>query len=79
MGTWQLEVARMALYMAFPVALFHYFNQPEVYEESITNKKREIYPVVKREKEQEIRDQLRAARDRREAKQLRELENSMNK
>lgn len=32
MGGWQLEVAKMALYMAFPVGMFHYFNQPEYFE-----------------------------------------------
>lgn len=32
MGGWQLEVAKMAMYMAFPVGMFHYFNQPEYFE-----------------------------------------------
>ncbi|XP_063974977.1 uncharacterized protein LOC135161384 [Diachasmimorpha longicaudata] len=29
MGNWQLEAAKMAAYIAFPVGLFHWFNQPE--------------------------------------------------
>lgn len=32
MGNWQLEIAKMALYVSFPVALFHYFNQPQYFE-----------------------------------------------
>lgn len=32
MAGWQLEVFKMALYMAFPVGMFHYFNQPEYFE-----------------------------------------------
>lgn len=32
MGNWQLEVFRMALYIAFPVTTFYYFNQPENFE-----------------------------------------------
>ena len=32
MGGWKLEVFKMALYMSFPVALFHWFNQPEYFE-----------------------------------------------
>lgn len=32
MGGWQLEVGKMAIYMAFPVGMFHYFNQPEYFE-----------------------------------------------
>ncbi|CAH1103435.1 unnamed protein product [Psylliodes chrysocephalus] len=44
MGTWSLEVAKMALYITFPVALFHYFNQPKYFEEWVVNKKRELFP-----------------------------------
>lgn len=32
MGGWKLEVFKMGLYMSFPVALFHWFNQPEYFE-----------------------------------------------
>lgn len=32
MGGWQLEVGKMALYMAFPVGMFHWFNNPEYFE-----------------------------------------------
>ncbi|CAG9855178.1 unnamed protein product [Phyllotreta striolata] len=44
MGNWKLEVAKMGLYVTFPVALFYYFNQPQYFEEWVVNKKREIYP-----------------------------------
>ncbi|XP_056645936.1 protein PET100 homolog, mitochondrial [Diorhabda carinulata] len=44
MGTWTLEVAKMALYVTFPVALFHYFNQPQYFEEWVVNTKRELFP-----------------------------------
>ncbi|XP_015590271.1 protein PET100 homolog, mitochondrial [Cephus cinctus] len=49
MGTWKLEVLRMAIYMAFPVGLFHYFNQPENFEEWVTKVKRETYPPENKE------------------------------
>ncbi|XP_011300559.1 LOW QUALITY PROTEIN: uncharacterized protein [Fopius arisanus] len=29
MGNWQLEVVRMVGYIAFPVVMFHWFNQAE--------------------------------------------------
>lgn len=32
MGGWHLEIFKMAMYMTFPVAMFHYFNQPEYFE-----------------------------------------------
>lgn len=44
MATWRLEVARMALYIIFPVAVFHYFNQPQIFEKEIIDLKRELYP-----------------------------------
>lgn len=44
MGNWLLEVGKMAIYMTFPVALFHYFNQPEYFEKFVIEKKREMYP-----------------------------------
>lgn len=37
MGGWKLEVAKMAMYMSFPVGLFHYFNQPEYFEKWVKN------------------------------------------
>ncbi|KOB66724.1 Uncharacterized protein OBRU01_13866 [Operophtera brumata] len=44
MGNWKLEVGRMAIYTAFPVGLFFYFNQPKYFEEWVTNTKRDIFP-----------------------------------
>lgn len=37
MGGWQLEVGKMALYMAFPVGMFHWFNTPEYFEKWVRN------------------------------------------
>jgi protein PET100 len=38
MGGWQLEVGKMALYMAFPVGMFHWFNTPEYFEKWVETK-----------------------------------------
>lgn len=43
MGGWQLEAFKMALYMIFPVSLFHYFNQPEYFEDWVLTYKKEKY------------------------------------
>lgn len=43
MGGWGLEAFKMAVYMVFPVALFHYFNQPEYFENWVINYKHENY------------------------------------
>jgi len=44
MGTWKLEVAKMALYMAFPVSLFYIFNQPQLFEDWTVKMRRQLYP-----------------------------------
>lgn len=44
MGGWFLEVAKMGLYLTFPVATFHYFHKPEYFERWVIQKKREMYP-----------------------------------
>ena len=46
MGTWTLEVARMGVYMFFPVALFYVFNQPQWFEEYIVKNKKELFSSV---------------------------------
>uniref|UniRef100_A0A6V7LIW0 Uncharacterized protein n=1 Tax=Bracon brevicornis TaxID=1563983 RepID=A0A6V7LIW0_9HYME len=33
MGNWQLEAAKMVGYIAFPVGIFHWFNQPDTFTE----------------------------------------------
>ncbi|XP_012271385.1 protein PET100 homolog, mitochondrial [Orussus abietinus] len=50
MGNWQLEVFKMMLYTAFPVVLFHYFNQPENYEKWVVQVRKERFPKDSHEK-----------------------------
>lgn len=59
MGGWKLEVAKMALYMTFPVALFHYFNQPEYFEEWVTKMRREMYPPESKYLKEEFKEAIR--------------------
>lgn len=44
MGGWVLEVVKIVLYLAFPVASFHVFNSPQYFKQYVIEKKREIYP-----------------------------------
>ncbi|KAH9523682.1 hypothetical protein Btru_040650 [Bulinus truncatus] len=44
MGTWKLEVFRMAVYTSFPVGLFYVFNQPFFYENWMMEKRDKIFP-----------------------------------
>lgn len=70
MGNWKLEVGRMAMYTAFPVALFFFFNQPKYFEEWVTKTKREIFPP---ENEQDRKDIQNLIRDMRK-KQVQSME-----
>lgn len=70
MGNWKLEVGKMAMYMSFPVFLFHFFNQPTYFEEWVTNTKREIYPPENMKDREDIQKLIQDVR----RKQLQNLE-----
>ncbi|XP_049835560.1 uncharacterized protein LOC126279123 isoform X3 [Schistocerca gregaria] len=66
MGGWKLEAAKMAIYLSFPVAMFHFFNQPEYFEEWVIKTRRELYPpesAQHRKQIQEFAEQLQRKRD----------------
>jgi len=74
MGGWQLEVGKMALYMAFPVGMFHYFNQPEYFEKWVTEQKRLMYPPESKSHRSEIEKTIRDIREQNENKMMKEFE-----
>ncbi|XP_019867603.1 protein PET100 homolog, mitochondrial [Aethina tumida] len=74
MGGWKLEVAKMALYVTFPVCLFHYFNQPEYFEEWVVKTKRELYPPENLQKRKEYEDALRKIKEKQERTVVAQLE-----
>lgn len=74
MGHWLLEVAKMAMYMSFPVGLFHYFNQPEYFEIFVIAKKREMYPCDDEVKQRQIDGAIRMLNEKEEQKALKALE-----
>uniref|UniRef100_A0A023F7B9 Protein pet100 log mitochondrial n=1 Tax=Triatoma infestans TaxID=30076 RepID=A0A023F7B9_TRIIF len=78
MGGWKLEVFKMGIYMAFPVALFHYFNQPQYFEEWVTKVKREIYPPDDPEKRELFQNTIRELQKRNDIKLLKALEAEAN-
>lgn len=76
MGTWKLEVFKMALYMTFPVALFHFFNQPEYFEEWVTKTRREIYPPDNTKEIVELREAIKQIQKEQELEALKQLDES---
>lgn len=77
MGTWVLEVARMAMYMSFPVACFYYFNQPEYFEEWVTKVRRELYPPENKTSRDEIQNAIKKMKDKYDQEMLKAMNESL--
>lgn len=74
---WQLEVGKMVMYMAFPVAAFYIFNQPQIFEEWVIKTRRECFPPASVQGREELRAaiaKVREAEARKLRKELEELE-----
>lgn len=65
--------------MSFPVALFHYFNQPEYFEKFVIEKKREMYPKEDELQKEELEQLFQMVRAKHDAKYKENLENLTNK
>ncbi|XP_050067688.1 protein PET100 homolog, mitochondrial [Anopheles maculipalpis] len=74
MGGWALEIGKMALYMTFPVAMFHWFNQPEYFEKWVTDTRRQLYPPENPQHRAEIEKCIRNVRERHDQELLKALE-----
>lgn len=79
MGTWYLEVAKMAMYMSFPVACFHFFNQPEYFESWVTNIRRELYPPENKTGREAIQKAIREMQEKHDLEMLEALQASIEK
>ncbi|XP_075211025.1 protein PET100 homolog, mitochondrial [Lycorma delicatula] len=74
MGNWKLEVGKMVIYMAFPVAMFHYFHQVSLFEEEIIRFKQEQYPPDIIARGEELRRKLQEYNAEVELARLKDLE-----
>ncbi|XP_014085690.2 protein PET100 homolog, mitochondrial [Bactrocera oleae] len=74
MGSWRLEVFKMTLYMSFPVAMFHIFNQPAYFEEWVTKTRRELYPPESLGHREEIQKAIKDVREKRDKEMMKALE-----
>nr|CAD7445474.1 unnamed protein product [Timema bartmani] len=74
MGGWKLEVLKMALYMSFPVGMFHYFNQPDLFEKWVVKTRRELFPPENMTHKDEIIDCIQKLQEKQELEMLRLLE-----
>lgn len=74
MGGYWLEIGKMALYLSFPVAMFHYFNQPEYFEKWVTQTKREVFPPENKSNARELDDLKMTIRSRRNEQLMKALD-----
>ncbi|KAL1403750.1 hypothetical protein pipiens_019232, partial [Culex pipiens pipiens] len=74
MGGWALEIGKMALYMTFPVAMFHWFNQPEYFERWVTETKRQIFPPENKEHREAVENCIKTIREKKDRELLAALE-----
>ena len=79
MGTWQLEVVKMAAYIAFPVALFHWFNQPSNFEEWVIKVKRQYYPPENLEATRQFKEFIREYNEKIDKEYVNALEEAQKK
>ncbi|XP_015174606.1 PREDICTED: protein PET100 homolog, mitochondrial [Polistes dominula] len=79
MGTWQLEIFKMSLYMAFPVTMFHYFNQPGNYEHWVNKVREEYYPKENKEHRRLIEESIKLHNQKIEEKELELMQQAIKK
>ncbi|CAL1677249.1 unnamed protein product [Lasius platythorax] len=56
---WILEIAKMSLYISFPVGIFHYVNQPAYFDKWVIKAKEEYYPSESRKAHEEMENFIR--------------------
>ncbi|XP_055534651.1 protein PET100 homolog, mitochondrial [Wyeomyia smithii] len=74
MGGWVLEVGKMAMYMTFPVAMFHWFNQPAYFESWVTETKRQIFPPENEKHREAVENCIRSIREQKDRELWQALE-----
>lgn len=78
MGSWQLEVGRMMMYILFPIGVYYYFNQTENIEEWIINEKKK-YGTTSRKDYNQFLEFIEEYNKKKQQKQLEELEAKYHK
>lgn len=71
---WMLEVFRMALYISFPVGMFHLVNHPYYYDNYVIKAKEEYYPPENKKATEEMNNFIREFNTNIEKKRLEAME-----
>jgi protein PET100 len=71
---WQLEIIKMITYVSFPVALFHYFNQPKNFEQWVIEEKKNFFPPESKKHNEKLKDFIREFNAKSETQRLEKME-----
>lgn len=71
---WVLEVSRMFVYISFPVGVFYYVNQPEYFDKYVLKIKKDYYPILSKQRLEEMETFIRDVNVRTEKQRLDEME-----
>ncbi|EZA61036.1 protein PET100 homolog, mitochondrial [Ooceraea biroi] len=53
---WVFEVAKMFMYISFPVGIFHYYHHPMIFEKLMIEEKKKYFPPTSRKRNAEVED-----------------------
>jgi len=73
MGNWQLEVGKMAIYMAFPVATFYAYHQIDWFADQYKGMQRKLYTTEDQMAKVEFQEFLKGMKEFEEKKRKHEL------
>jgi len=76
MGGWHLEVFKMVVYIAFPVATFHFFNDSDWFLNRVIEGKREQMKFVDKAQNRKLRGIIEDLQAEQSAKALQELKDN---
>jgi len=71
---WKLETIKMIIYISFPVALFHYFNQPQNFEQWVIDEKKNFFPSESKKHNEKMKTFIREFNSKSEKRRLQEME-----
>ena len=81
MGTWKLELGKMAIYMAFPVTSFYVYHQVDWFEDQIADMHRKVRSkesITNKMELQECVEMMRSHRDKQFKEELAKMKSEIS-
>jgi protein PET100 len=78
MGNWQLEVGKMAIYMAFPVVTFYAYHQVDWFADQYKMVQRKVHSSEDPKAREELKEFIKALQEQKEKKKNIEMAKMWN-